>query len=128
MLNYFYSWWHNNRVNSSFISRRLRMWSYWREWLSYLWKNNLCFLSKICEKSSVECIKMPVLYHIRRTQNGVLSGTLAHTIWLCIMHLSICNIHLYIIGVAGEMISSGKKRLHCTLLYVPAPHYKIWQK
>lgn len=79
----------------------------------------LYLCSDISQDTYVRNIKLPVLREIKRNGNGLVINDLCKTIWLKVTRQSISKIRLYICDVLGNVVSFDKKKLYCTLLFIP---------
>lgn len=85
-------------------------------------KNKEVYLcSDICEDSNVNEIKMPVVRHLKRNPNGVITTTVDNVVWLRINRPEIVTIRMYIADSDGELVPLSTYRLSCLLLFTPAP-------
>ena len=82
-------------------------------------KENLYLCCDICEESFVGNNRYPILRALEQRPNGLTTNEIHHVIWLCVMRPHISSIRLYIANEYGDIITLGKNKLNCTLLFIP---------
>ena len=82
-------------------------------------KENLYLCCDICEESFVGNNCLPILRALERRPNGLITNYIHHVIWLRVMRPHISSIRLYIANENGDIITLGKNKLNCTLLFIP---------
>ena len=82
-------------------------------------KENLYLCCNICEESFVGNNRLPMLRVLEWRPNGLITNEIYHVIWLRVMRPHISSIRLYIANEYGDIITLGKNKLNCTLLFIP---------
>lgn len=81
--------------------------------------SSLFLCCDIIEESNINEKRLPVLREIITNKKGSVVNKIEHIIWLQVLRPIISCVRLYICDENGEIHSFGKKKVYCTLLFIP---------